>query len=316
MTLEEKAKLQIELMSNRCIGTGLIISKVVKKDFNFEFNAHDGKEWESSVISPSDIPSGKVKLQVYFGKKGIKTIIQGDSSSELFKKINRLVLDESKLDFKEPSFKEPKEYIGTDECGKGDFFGPLVVAAVFVNEETKNSLARIGVRDSKDLSDYQITSLAKEIKKIVGNNFQIVRINPQKYNELYEHFANLNKLLNWAHSKAIDNLLDSTSCKYVITDKFSKKELDVVSLSKHSDVEFVQETKAEKYIGVAAASILARDNFVEWFETHELKGLRLPKGSSIETEKFAKKLFLKTGKEKLNELAKLHFKTFTKIKST
>lgn len=308
MTLEEKAKLQTELISNRCIGTGLIISNAVKKDFNFEFNAHDGKEWES-------IPSGKVKIQVYFGKKGIKTIIQGDSNSELFKKINSLVLDEPKLDFKKPLFKEPKEYIGTDECGKGDFFGPLVVAAVFVNEETKNSLHRIGVRDSKDLSDYQITSLAKEIKKIVGNKFQIVRINPQKYNELYERFANLNKLLNWAHSKAIDNLLDNTSCKYVITDKFSKKALDVVSLSKHSDVEFVQETKAEKYIGVAAASILARDSFVDWFETLERKGLKLPKGSSIETEKFAKQLFQKIGKEKLNELAKLHFKTFKKIAS-
>jgi ribonuclease HIII len=323
MTLEEKAKLQIELMSNRCVGTGLIISKVVKKDFNFEFNTHNGKEWESSEVpkeslreSPSDIPSGKVKIQVYFGKKGIKTILQGDLNSGLYKTLSNLILDDPKLDFPESKIKEPKEYIGTDEVGKGDFFGPLVVAAVFVNDETKKSLARIGVRDSKDLSDYQITSLAKNIKKIVGNNFQIVRINPLKYNELYNQFKNLNKLLNWAHSKAIDNLLDNTSCKYVITDKFSKKELDVVSLSKHSDVEFVQETKAEKYIGVAAASILARDSLVDWFETHERKGLKLPKGSSIETEKFAKQLFQKIGKEKLSEFAKLHFKTFTKIKST
>lgn len=307
MTLEEKAKLQIELMSNRCVGTGLIISNIVKKDFNFEFNVHYGKEWES-------IPSGKVKIQVYFGKKGIKTILQGDLNSGLYKTLNNLVLGDPKLVFTESKIKEPREYIGTDEVGKGDFFGPLVVAAVFVNERSKKLLAKIGVRDSKDLSDYQITSLAKEIKKIVGNNFQVVRINPQKYNELYEQFANLNKLLNWAHSKAIDNLLDNTSCKYVITDKFSKKELDVVSLSKHSDVEFVQETKAEKYIGVAAASILARDNFVDWFESTSQKGLNLPKGSSIETEKFAKQLFQKIGKERLSEFAKLHFKTFTKIK--
>ncbi|MBA4406891.1 ribonuclease HIII [bacterium] len=301
MTLEDKAKHQIESMSKRCSRTGLMVSEIVRKDYNFEFNAQSGKD--------------KVKIQVYFGKKGIKTILQGDLNSNLYRTLNNLLVDDPKLAFSEPKISEPDEYIGTDECGKGDFFGPLVVAAVFVNEKTRKSLAGIGVRDSKDLSDYQITSIADGIKKIIGNKYQIVRISPQKYNELYEQFANLNKLLNWAHSKAIDNLLDNTSCKYVITDKFSKKELDVVTLSKHSDVEFVQETKAEKYIGVAAASILARDNFVEWFESSSRKKLNLPKGSSLETEKFAKQLYQKIGKEKLSEYAKLHFKTFTKIKT-
>jgi ribonuclease HIII len=300
MTLEEKAKLQIESMSKHCKGAALIVSPVSKKEYNFEFTIQNGKD--------------KVKIQVYFGKKGVKTIIQGDPNSALYKTANNLIVDDPKLSFSESKIKEPQEYIGTDECGKGDFFGPLVVGAVFVNKETKKSLAQIGVRDSKDLSDYQISSLALEIKRIIGTNFQIVRITPQKYNELYEQFANLNKLLNWAHSKAIDNLLDNTSCKYVITDKFSKNELNVTSLSKHSDVEFFQEIKAEKYVGVAAASILARDNFVEWFESYERKGLKLPKGSSIDTEKFAKQFFQKIGKEKLGEFAKLHFKTFAKIK--
>lgn len=302
MTLENMAKKKIDLLQKRILGTGMRFSSPVKKEYNYEFSVEKEKQ--------------KIKIQVYFGKKGVKTILQGDLNSALYKTVSTLILDEPKLSFSESNIKEPHEYIGTDECGKGDFFGPLVVAAVFVNEKTKNSLARIGVRDSKDLSDYQILSFAKEIKRIIGSNYQVVQINPRKYNELYEQLSNLNKLLNWAHSKAIDNLLDNTSCKYVITDKFSKKELDVVSLSKHSDVEFVQETKAEKYIGVAAASILARDSFLDWFEIHERNGMKLPKGSSIDTEKFAKQLFQKIGKEKLNELAKLHFKTFTKIKST
>lgn len=302
MALEQNAKKQIDVIQKRAIDAGLRTSSIVKKEYNYELAVENGKE--------------KIKILVYFGKKGIKTILQGDLGSGLYKTLSNLVLDEPKLVFTESKIKEPKEYIGTDECGKGDFFGPLVVGAVFVNEATKKSLARIGVRDSKDLSDYQIAFLAGEIKKIIGDNYRIVNINPQKYNELYERFANLNKLLNWAHSKAIDNLLDNTLCKYVITDKFSKKELDVVSLSKHSDVEFVQEHKAEKYIGVAAASILARDSFVDWFEVIERKGLKLPKGSSNDTERFAKQLIQKIGKEKLNELAKLHFKTFTKIKSS
>jgi len=300
MMIEEKAKNQIMLMQHQCEKAGISISPLSRKDYNYEFTANSGKE--------------KIKIQVYFGKKGVKTILQGDVNSRLYKTINSLILDEPKLDLKDSQFKEPGEYIGSDECGKGDFFGPLVVSAVFVNEETRKQLSEIGVRDSKDLSDNKIASLAKEIKKIIGANFEIVRINPHKYNELYKQFNNLNKLLNWAHSKAIDNLLDNTMCKFVITDKFSKKELDVVSLSKHSDVEFIQETKAEKYIGVAAASIIARDSFVDWFESHAEKGLVLPKGSSIETENFAKKLLQKIGEEKLSELGKLHFKTFAKIK--
>ncbi|MCX6170117.1 MAG: ribonuclease HIII [Ignavibacteriales bacterium] len=300
MEIEDKAKKQIESLRLQCEKEGLFNSQLSKKDYNYEFTVNSGKE--------------KIKVQVYFGKKGIKTILQGDLKSNLYKKLNNLILDEPKLDLNDSSFIEPVKYIGSDECGKGDFFGPLVVAAVFVNEETKKQLTKVGVRDSKDLSDNMITLLAKEIKHIIGENFEIVRVNPHKYNELYKQFNNLNKLLNWAHSKAIDNLLDNTMCKFVITDKFSKKELDVVSLSKHSDVEFIQETKAEKYIGVAAASILARNSFVDWFESHSRKGLVLPKGSSIETEKFAKKLLQKIGEEKLSELGKLHFKTFAKIK--
>jgi ribonuclease HIII len=300
MTIEEKAKNQIEILQHKCEKEKLATSRLSKKDYNYEFTVDRGKE--------------KIKVQVYFGKKGIKTILQGDLKCSLYKELNNLMLDEPKLALNDPTFIEPEEYIGSDECGKGDFFGPLVVSAVFVNKETRKQLSNIGVRDSKELSDYTITSLAGEIKKIIGSNFEIVRINPHKYNDLYKRFNNLNKLLDWAHSKAIDNLLDNTMCKYVITDKFSKKELDVVSLAKHSDVEFIQETKAEKYIGVAAASILARDSFVDWFESHSRKGLDLPKGSSIETEKFAKKLLQKIGEEKLGELGKLHFKTFEKIK--
>ncbi|MEW6701397.1 MAG: ribonuclease HIII, partial [Bacteroidota bacterium] len=279
--------------------TGLIISQLTKKDYNFEFTIESGKE--------------KVKIQVYFGKKGIKTVLQGDNSTALFKKVSSLILDEPKLDLNDPELNEPDEYIGSDESGKGDFFGPLVAAAVYVYPEAKKLLLKIGVRDSKELSDNQINILASEIKNIIGRNFYIVSINPDKYNKIYEQFGNLNKMLNWAHSKAIGSLLEHTKCRYVITDKFSKKELDVSSLLKHSDVEFVQETKAEKYIGVAAASILARASMNDWFALQKEKGLNLPKGSSAAVEFYAKEFLKKIGKDKLSEFVKLHFKTFKKI---
>ncbi len=301
MSIEEKADSAITSYRDLLIKKDIRVTEVIRKDYNFEFMAERQKE--------------KVKVQVYFGKKGVKTIFQGDEKSEFFKSIGNLILDEPSLELKDQTIGEPEEYIGSDECGKGDFFGPLVVAAVYLNKETKKILAESGVRDSKDLSDYQIKILAHKIKDAVGDNFQIVRINPVKYNELYEKFSNLNKILSWAHSKAIGNLLDNIDCRTVITDKFSKKDLDIVSHSKHSSVEFIQETKAEKYTAVAAASILARDSFIRWFEEGERKNLNLPKGSSLETEKFAKVLLKKIGEEKLSEIAKIHFKTFKKISS-
>jgi len=301
MNLEEKAKKHIRNLKKLVSNSNLSTDEIILKQYNYEFNVAYDKS--------------TVKVLVYFGKKGVKTILQGDEKSDLYKKVKNIISDELMLELVDPELKEPEEYIGTDECGKGDFFGPLVVAAVFVNAHTKKNLLRIGVKDSKDLSDYQISLLAKEIKKIVADNFTIVSINPKKYNEVYERFGNLNSLLNWAHSKALSNLFDKIDCKTVITDKFSNKDLDISSLSKHSDVEFIQETKAEKYVGVAAASIIARESFLDWFENKERIGLNLPKGSSIETEVFAKKLLNSISKEKLNELAKLHFKTFKKISS-
>ena len=301
MNLEEKANNHIRNLKKLVGNSNLFTDEIILKKYNYEFNSVAGKN--------------SVKVLVYFGKKGIKTIIQRDEKSDLYKKVKNIISDELMLELIDPELKEPEEYIGTDECGKGDFFGPLVVAAVFVNSRTKNNLLKIGVRDSKELSDYQIGSLANEIKKIVADNFSVVNINPKKYNEVYQQFGNLNSLLNWAHSKALSNLFEKINCKTVITDKFSNKDLDISSLSKHSDVEFIQETKAEKYVGVAAASIIARENFLYWFENGERAGMNLPKGSSIETEIFAKKLLSKIGKEKLNDLAKLHFKTYKKIKN-
>ncbi len=140
-----------------------------------------------------------------------------------------------------------------------------------------------------------------------------MKINPDKYNELYSKFKNLNKLLDWAHSKAIENLIDNRECKYVITDKFGKKDLNLVS--KYPDINFVLETKAEKYIGVAAASILARASFLEWFDSQLKKGFKLPKGASGQVEDYAKILIKKIDRAKLKTLAKLHFKTYSKINS-
>jgi ribonuclease HIII len=299
MSLETQSKEQIYKLKNIVNDAGIFTDSIISKEYNHEFNAVSKKN--------------KIKVQVYFGKKGIKVILQGDTTNEFYKQINNLLHEQQSLHLNEQTTDEPDVYIGSDECGKGDFFGPLVISAVYVDSHSKLKLRNIGVRDSKDLTDNQIVLLAKDIIKIIGDNYSVVNINPKKYNETYERFGNLNKMLNWAHSKALENLLIKTNCKTVITDKFSNKDLDVSFSSQHTDVDFIQETKAEKYIGVAAASIIARYNFINWFHVQQKKGFNLPKGSSIDTVNFARKFFKKIGDNKIDEFAKLHFKTFKKI---
>ena len=301
MDLEQKAKKKVNDYHRQLKNFGLVTDRIEKKQYSFEFSVSNGKN--------------KIKVNVYFGKKGLKSVLQGDEKSDFFAKVKNPIIDEPELLLRTSNLVEPEKYIGTDECGKGDFFGPLVVGAVYVDNQTKPELIKLGVRDSKELSEYQIGFLAKEIRKIVKNNFEIIKITPLKYNELYDQFKNLNKLLNWAHSKAIENLIERTNCKYVITDKFSKAELLITSSSKFSNTEFVQIEKAERFIGVAAGSILARDVFNHWFISHLQKGLNLPKGASGNVELYASNLLKKIGEEKIVEIAKLHFKTFKKIVS-
>jgi len=276
-------------------------SAISEKEYNYEITVKINRE--------------SIKVQVYFGKKGIKTILQGNSSFPEYRTVQNIISDQPALDFSQNNLSEPEEYIGSDECGKGDFFGPLVTAAVFVDQTTQKKLRQIGVRDSKDLKENQISELSLQIKKTIGSNYEIVKINPTKYNQLYEKFNNLNKLLNWSHSKAIDSVLQKTNCKKVITDKFSNKDLNITFDTNHSTVEFIQEPRAEKYVGVAAASILARDTFNQWFIEQKKLGYDLPKGASEIVTDAASKLLSKITKSEIGNFVKLHFKTLQKITS-
>src|SRR4029077_1213327 len=97
----------------------------------------------------------------------------------------------------------PGGWIGTDEAGKGDFFGPLVVAGVYATEATAILLRQIGVRDSKTLSDKRIAEIGVEIRQTCPVN--VVAIGPDRYNEMYAKIRNLNRLLAWAHARVIEN---------------------------------------------------------------------------------------------------------------
>jgi len=197
-------------------------------------------------------------------------------------------------------------HIGVDESGKGDYFGPLVVAACFVGPEHMAELD--GVKDSKKLTDKQSLAIAGKIRATCPHS--IIAIGPAKYNELYAKFANLNKLLAWGHARAIENVLELRPCSLVISDQFAdpaglKRQL----FAKGKEVTLESRVRAEADIAVAAASILARAEFLRRLERLGLDfGIELPKGAGnvIPT---AKRFVETYGREKLGEVAKLHFKT-------
>jgi ribonuclease HIII len=201
------------------------------------------------------------------------------------------------------------ERIGIDESGKGDYFGPLVIAAVFVDSTTQGELKLMEVRDSKKISDGRILEMAPDIKTICPHS--VIAIGPQKYNELYAKIKNLNRLLAWGHAKALENLLERVSCTRAISDQFGNERLILNALQeKGRTIVLEQRPKAESDMAVAAASILARAEFLlRLNRLSDEVGTTLPKGASQAVELAARMVIKKHGQDRLGSVAKLHFKT-------
>ncbi len=203
---------------------------------------------------------------------------------------------------------------GLDESGKGDYFGPIVAGAVALSGEAISHLDSLGLKDSKRHTKGRIKELAVIIEKYPHST---VLISPERYNSLYLKFKNLNMLLGWAHSRALENLISSRNdVEIAILDKFSKRgEFQRFLKKKNIKIEIIEEEGGEKYIPVAAASVLSRFRFVSWMERESDKlGIELPLGSSSEKiEEVACQLLKKGGKSLLQKYAKLHFKITSKL---
>ena len=205
-------------------------------------------------------------------------------------------------------------WIGTDEAGKGDYFGPLAAAGVHVNPERCEQLRVLGVCDSKKIADQKLRKLAQEIRMRYGHYVSLVEITPLRYNALYTSFRekgqNLNHLLAWLHAKAIQNLLNRSDCRYILVDRFAKPEVLAAQLQKFRlKIDLVQIPQAESDIAVAAASIIARDAFLQCLEElSEKYQIKLPKGATHVIE-VGRRIVELHGTEALRHVAKLHFKT-------
>jgi ribonuclease HIII len=204
-------------------------------------------------------------------------------------------------------------HIGTDESGKGDFFGPLVIAGVMVDEENAKRFLDLGIKDSKKLSDKKMLSMAVEIKKHAPHS--VIAISNSKYNELYNNMKNLNKLLAWGHARAIENILEHNICEYALSDKFGDESLIKSALMKNGrTIRLDQMCKAESDIAVAAASVLARATFVQkMLDMETTYGIKFQKGCSSLVKDVAKEFIKIHGKDKLPEVCKTHFKTFKEV---
>lgn len=220
------------------------------------------------------------------------------------------------------SVPEQEPHIGTDEAGKGDFFGPLVTAGVYVDARSAEILRVLGVRDSKTIQDRALRALAGEIRQVSAARAAITVVTPRRYNELYKQMRsegkNLNTLLAWTHTRVIEDLIKAgVRPEFILSDQFGDKryiEQRLLAETRQSGIPLIQMPRAEADVAVAAASILARDAFLGWLErTGKALGVTLPKGASLQVIETAKLLVQRSGLESLNEYAKTSFKTMNKV---
>jgi ribonuclease HIII len=199
--------------------------------------------------------------------------------------------------------------IGSDEAGKGDYFGPLVTVACRAEPDEREELIQAGVADSKTLSDGRVLRLSAALR--TRYRFAIEVLDPPAYNQEYGLTPNLNTILVGMHGRAIRSLAHDGDMALV--DRFASEELLVKEL-KDLKLDLFQFPRAEREPVVAAASIIARAVFLEKLgELSDEFAIVLRKGAGVPTDASGRKFLSLHGPDKLRQVAKLHFKNTKKI---
>jgi ribonuclease HIII len=219
---------------------------------------------------------------------------------------------ETELD---PSLASP--HMGVDESGKGDFFGPLVIAAAYVDPVLFDKFKEMNVRDSKRItSDNVALGMGRELRRLLGNRCALVKIGPRAYNRLYAKMLNVNRILAWGHARAIENLLGSVpECPRAVSDQFgSASQVERALMKNGRKIDLIQRHKAESDPAVAAASIIAREQFLlSLKEIADKTHIKVPKGASEGTRESAVELVRRHGPASLLDYAKCHFRTADEV---
>jgi ribonuclease HIII len=275
--------------------------------------------WEFSQRPYTLYFAQKDKLSLAAYEKGPKLVLQGKGTAEFVEfTLEPEILGAALQGYEEvhsPEMFSP--HFGIDESGKGDFFGPLVIAGCYVDPGIARTFREAGIQDSKRIgSDQRIRDLAEIIKRTPGATHSVVMIGPERYNILYTKFANLNRLLAWGHARVIENLLElRPDCPRALSDQFANPSLvKRALLERGRAITLEQRTKAESDPAVAAASILARERFIDWLRAQKkTHGCEFPRGASASVKDTARQLVERHGPEILREVAKVHFKTASEI---
>ncbi len=275
-------------------------------------------------FKPREVPYArfageKDKLNVVFYESG-KLVVQGKGTQEFIEFVlEPEILKQARLGYE--AVLNPDQMLarfGEDESGKGDFFGPLCIAGVYVNESVVKAWQDAGIKDSKNISsDKKMADLAKVIRETPGCVSSVVPVGNEAYNRLYGSMRSVNTLLAWGLARVIVNLMGQRHRMNplpvrAISDQFasSKDTVSKALMSMGREIELVQRHKAEEDLAVAAASILARHEFVSRLAGLEKQfGMKLPKGASAAVDAAAKEFITKHGVENLTKVAKMHFRT-------
>lgn len=276
-----------------------------------------GYDFESKPHALFSARKGKLNVTVY--QKGPKVLVQGKDTEDFIRfTLEPEVLGEARLGYEEilePDKFEP--HFGIDESGKGDFFGPLVIAGVYTDAVIARRLIEAGIMDSKRIaSAARIRQLATAIRATPGCTSEIVAIGPERYNEMHASFGNLNRLLAWGHARVIEKLAAARpDCPRALSDQFARPEVLQRALrDKGLTIGLEQRTKGESDTAVAAASILARERFIDWIDkTSTACGVKLPLGASDAVIQAARELVARHGRDALGKTAKLHFRTTSAV---
>ena len=261
----------------------------------------------------------KDRLNVAVYEKGPKVVLQGKGTGEFVTfRLEPEILGAAKLGYEEVHDAEMfAPHFGVDESGKGDFFGPLVIAGCYTDRGIARKLMDAGIQDSKRIgSDQRIRDLADIIRRTQGAVQSVIAIGPERYNQLYVKFKNLNRLLAWGHAKVIETLLERRpDCPRALSDQFANPSLIQRALmEKGRGIQLDQRTKAESDVAVAAASILAREGFINWLaDAGSRLQVKLPRGASGAVKAVARDLVAARGPEFLSLVAKTHFKTASEV---
>ena len=281
--------------------------------------ALQARHWQPRTVPHARFAYESAKTNLVFYQSG-KLVVQGKGTGEFVEfLLEPEILQEAQLGYEtvlNPELLLPR--IGVDESGKGDFFGPLCIAGVYVNERVLAAWKDAGIRDSKNISsDKKISDLAELIRHTPGCVTDLVVVGNEAYNRLYHKMKSVNTLLAWGHARVIENLMGK---RYqmnpppvkAISDQFaaSKSVIEKALMTAGREIQLVQRHKAETDIAVAAASILARDGFVQGLAKleHQFQ-MKFPKGAGGTVDTAAKELVAQRGADQLELVAKTHFRT-------